>query len=149
NEKLIALGGGGQVSNVGHSVTLGGSTAGSSITVSVGGSASVRIGMWFPFASVAAGQWIVAGPGSSTFQLNCNVLRQSPGCPEWVGQVVTITAEGTNGTFPGWVSFNPLRYSFFIENMTKNIKLLLVFFFTIGLVFLGCNNSSEPNSTKR
>jgi hypothetical protein len=107
DEKLEALGGGGQVSGVGQRVTLGGSTAGTTITVNVGGNASVRIGMWFPLASNAAGQWVVAGPGSSTFQLNCNVFHQPPGCPQWFGQVVTITAEGINGTFPVWVSYNP------------------------------------------
>jgi len=107
DQKLAPLGGGGQVNSVGQRVTLGGSTAGTTITVNVGGNASVRIGMWFPLASNAAGQWIVAGPGSSTFQLNCNVFHQPPGCPQWFGQVVTITAEGINGTFPVWVSYNP------------------------------------------
>ncbi len=88
-------------------VVLGGSTAGKNITVSVSGQASVRISMWFTFAQIPAATWDVAGPGGSTFQLNCNIVKPSPlGCPEWFGQPVTIQAEAINGKFPVWVSFN-------------------------------------------
>ena len=88
-------------------VVLGGSTAGKNITVSVSGQASVRITMWFALAQIPAASWDVAGPGGSTFQLNCNIVKPSPlGCPEWFGQPVTIQAEAINGKFPVWVSFN-------------------------------------------
>jgi hypothetical protein len=104
---MIGSRGGGQVPAPGAQVSLGGSTAGTSVTVNVGGEATVKIGMWFLLAQTAAGQWTVAGPGSKTFQLNCNVLQPfPPGCPLWFGQSVSITAEGINGTFPVWVSFN-------------------------------------------
>jgi hypothetical protein len=104
---FTTLGGGGQVNGVNQGTTLGGSRAGTNISVNVGGNASVRIQMWFPLASVPAGSWVVGGPGASNFQLNCNVLHQPPGCPQWFGQPVTITATGISGTFPVWVSFNP------------------------------------------
>jgi len=106
-KELRLLGGGAEVKGANQVVSLGRSTAGTSITVNVGGPATVRIGMWFLLAGTAAGQWEVSGPGSKTFQLNCNVLHTSPnGCPIYFGQAVNISAEGINGTYPVWVSFN-------------------------------------------
>lgn len=99
------FGGGNEIPTSGSKVILGGSTAGTTVTVNVSGNASIRIGMNFTLSSIDAGQWVVSGPGASTFQLNCNGIYSS-GCSIWFGQPVTINAQGVNGKYPVWVSFN-------------------------------------------